>query len=64
MISTDALAALEAKIADQSGTSPTFHVYDAGHAFFNDENLLGTYDAEQARLAWSRTLQTLRTHVR
>jgi len=64
MISTDALAALEAKIADQSGSSPTFHVYDAGHAFFNDENLLGTYDAEQARLAWSRTLQTLKTHVR
>ena len=64
MIPTDALAALEATIAEQSGTSPTFHVYDAGHAFFNDENLLGTYDAEKAQLAWSRTLDTLKTHVR
>ncbi|MEO6881442.1 MAG: dienelactone hydrolase family protein [Mycobacteriaceae bacterium] len=59
MIPMDALAALERKIADTSSTSPTFHVYDAGHAFFNDENLMGTYDADKAALAWTRTLDAL-----
>jgi carboxymethylenebutenolidase len=42
---------------------PEFHFYSAGHAFFNDENHLGTYDAEQARIAWNRTLEFLRTHL-
>lgn len=36
------------------------HFYDAGHAFFNDQNLLGTYNAELAQLAWSRTVDFLR----
>ena len=40
------------------------YFYPAGHAFFNDENLLGTYDKEQADLAWQRTLAFLRAHVR
>jgi carboxymethylenebutenolidase len=64
MIPMDALAALEKKITDESGTAPTFHVYEAGHAFFNDENLMGTYDADLAQLAWNRTLATLRANVR
>ncbi len=59
MIPMDGLEALEEKIATSSGTSPTFHVYDAGHAFFNDENLMGTYDADLAKLAWERTLESL-----
>src|SRR5580693_6344980 len=29
-------------------------VYDAGHAFFNDENLLGTYDETRAGQAWAQ----------
>ena len=43
--------------------SPEFHFYPAGHAFFNDENLLGTYDAEQAKLAWARTVEFLRAKL-
>ena len=38
-------------------------VYDAGHAFFNDENLLGTYDEEKARQAWARAVDFLRRHL-
>ena len=38
-------------------------VYDAGHAFFNDENLLGTYDENQAKQAWARTVDFLRQHL-
>lgn len=59
MIPMDGLAALEKKITEDSGTAPTFHVYEAGHAFFNDENLMGTYDESAAQLAWNRTLAAL-----
>jgi carboxymethylenebutenolidase len=59
----DAVRALAARIESESGVKPEFHVYPAGHAFFNDENHLGTYDAEQAQLAWNRTLEFLRTHL-
>jgi carboxymethylenebutenolidase len=38
-------------------------VYDAGHAFFNDQNLLGTYDEEKARQAWARAVDFLRQHL-
>jgi carboxymethylenebutenolidase len=38
-------------------------VYDAGHAFFNDENLLGTYDEDLARRAWSQAVDFLRQHL-
>ena len=37
------------------------YFYNAGHAFFNDENLLGTYNEEAAKLAWGRTLEFLRS---
>ena len=32
------------------------YFYNAGHAFFNDQNHLGTYNEELARLAWNRTV--------
>jgi carboxymethylenebutenolidase len=51
------------KIRTQAGVPVETYFYNAGHAFFNDENLLGTYDAEQAALAWSRTLSFLRSHL-
>jgi carboxymethylenebutenolidase len=38
-------------------------VYQAGHAFFNDENLLGTYDQDKAGQAWARTVDFLRQHL-
>ncbi len=50
---------LQAKIESESGKKADFRFYPAGHAFFNDENLLGTYDAEQGQRAWSATLQFL-----
>ncbi|GAB08829.1 putative carboxymethylenebutenolidase [Gordonia araii NBRC 100433] len=52
--------AVAEQIARESGQEVTFHFYPAGHAFLNDENLLGTYDAEQADLAWRRTIEFLR----
>lgn len=44
-------------------TPGELHVYEAGHAFLNDENLLGTYDPEAAALAWSRAVAFLHEHV-
>ncbi len=55
---------LATQIETESGRRPEMHFYDAGHAFFNDENLLGTYDQGAAALAWDRTLEFLHRHVR
>jgi carboxymethylenebutenolidase len=63
MANPEAVRALAARIEAESGVKPEFHIYPAGHAFFNDENHLGTYDAEQAQIAWNRTLEFLRNHV-
>ena len=52
------------KVASESSVTPEFHEYPAGHAFLNDENLLGTYDAEQAGMAWDRAVAFLKEHVR
>ena len=54
---------LSAKIAAATGKEPEVHRYPAGHAFLNDENLLGTYDREQATKAWDRTVEFLREHL-
>jgi carboxymethylenebutenolidase len=44
-----------------AGVNVTFDKYTgAGHAFFNDTNRLGTYDADAAQLSWERTLTFLR----
>ena len=59
----DGVRALAARIEAESGVRPEFHFYPAGHAFFNDENHLGTYDPEQAQLAWNRTLGFLRGNL-
>ncbi|SFN02969.1 carboxymethylenebutenolidase [Pseudonocardia ammonioxydans] len=52
------------RIERESGRRPEFHQYPAGHAFFNDENLMGTYDREQAGIAWTRATGFLREQVR
>ena len=44
--------------------SAELHLYPAGHAFVNDENLIGTYDPECAAQAWSRAVHFLTQHVR
>lgn len=54
---------LAAKIEEQSGRRPDFRFYPAGHAFFNDENLIGTYDPDQAAKAWDATIAFLREHL-
>lgn len=54
----------EQQIRDESKASEVeFFYYDAGHAFHNDENLIGTYDEQNAELAWSRTVDFLRKRV-
>jgi carboxymethylenebutenolidase len=62
-VPADAARQLFADIGRATGTSPELHLYPAGHAFMNDENLLGTYDAEQARVAWERTVAFLHAHL-
>ena len=50
----------EQQVHEESGAPVEFFYYDAGHAFHNDENLLGTYDPAAAALAWQRTVDFLR----
>ena len=52
--------AQEQQIAQESGAAVEFFYYPAGHAFHNDDDLLGTYDEASARLAWTRTVDFLR----
>ena len=54
---------LAARIEAGSSRRPQIEWYPAGHAFLNDENLLGTYDAEQAQKAWDRTIEFLHQHL-
>jgi carboxymethylenebutenolidase len=64
MYPPDQAKALEAQIkAESKSTDVTFYIYPAGHAFHNDENLMGTYDPENAALAWSRTTEFLRANL-
>ncbi len=63
MASPDKVRELAATIEQQSGVTPDFRLYPAGHAFFNDENLLGTYDPEQAATAWDATIEFLHKHL-
>ncbi|MCW2713025.1 MAG: carboxymethylenebutenolidase [Frankiales bacterium] len=54
---------LEQQIRDESGAKVEFFYYEAGHAFHNDANGLGTYSAPDAALAWDRTVAFLRATV-
>lgn len=55
---------LEAKLRASASPSVTITRYEgAGHAFFNDEDLIGTYDEEKAQQAWGATIAFLREHV-
>ncbi|MEZ4258242.1 MAG: dienelactone hydrolase family protein [Polyangiaceae bacterium] len=44
------------------GAHMTLHVYDAQHAFVNDTRP-EVYDAENAKLAWQRTVTFLKEHL-
>ena len=59
-VGPDDAKALESELQG-AGVDVAFHYYDgAGHAFFNDLDRLGTYDAEAAQLSWQRTVGFLR----
>lgn len=63
-ISLDESRALEDEIRG-AGSAVESHVYEGvGHAFFNDTNRLGTFNAEARDLAWTRTVEFLRTALR
>jgi carboxymethylenebutenolidase len=64
MYPADAARAQEEQIRRESGVPVEFFFYDAGHAFHNDENLIGTYDAAAAKTAWDRALAFLKANVR
>jgi carboxymethylenebutenolidase len=51
--------ALEQELRE-AGVEADFEFYEAGHAFFNDTNRLGTYDREAAERSWQRTTEFLR----
>jgi carboxymethylenebutenolidase len=51
------------KIVGDTGTTPEIDHYPARHAFLNEEDLLGTFDPEQARIAWDRTVAFLSAHL-
>lgn len=52
--------ALEREL-EEAGVDVHFEYYEgAGHAFFNDTNRLGTYDAQATQLSWTRTLAFLK----
>ncbi len=55
---------LEQQLRTQGRGSVEFFYYDAGHAFHNDKDTLGTYDADNAALAWGRAVAFLREHIR
>jgi dienelactone hydrolase len=51
---------LNEKISAVTRRKPEIDHFPAGHAFLNEEDLLGTLDAEQAEIAWDRTIAFLR----
>ncbi len=47
-----------------AGVEAEFVFYEGdGHAFFNDTNRLGTYDADAAARSWERSIDFLREHL-
>ncbi len=57
----DAAESLESEMRD-AGVDVSFNYYeDAGHAFFNDTNRLGTYDPVATQTSWGRTVDFLRS---
>ncbi|MDD7969440.1 dienelactone hydrolase family protein [Actinomycetospora lemnae] len=64
MAGPEAVKQLADRIETEAGRRPDFRLYPAGHAFFNDEDHLGTYDPDQARIAWNETVDFLRSNLR
>jgi len=58
-VSVDAARDLERDMR-AAGVDVQFELYDAGQAFFNETDRIGTYDADAADRSWRRTLHFLR----
>lgn len=55
---------LREELEGSSSPSVDLRVHEgAGHAFFNDENHLGTYDAQLAAETWKDTVAFLKQHL-
>jgi carboxymethylenebutenolidase len=63
MYPVDDAKALEKQIREEAGVPVEFFYYPAGHAFHNDENLMGTYDEKQAKTAWTRAVAFLQANL-
>lgn len=62
-VSADDARALEAELK-AAGIDATFEYYEGqGHAFANDHDRLGTYDAAADALAWERTITFLKAQL-
>lgn len=53
----------EAQMRRETKGDVEFFYYPAGHAFHNDKDKMGTYDAESAKLAWQRTVEFLKANL-
>jgi carboxymethylenebutenolidase len=53
----------EQTMREQSQNEVEFFYYPAGHAFHNDKDKIGTYNAECAKQAWGRTIAFLHQHL-
>jgi carboxymethylenebutenolidase len=54
---------LSARVSADTGRAPEIERYAAGHAFVNDDNLLGTHDPGLTAKAWDRTVAFLHEHL-
>jgi carboxymethylenebutenolidase len=63
-VSVEAVEKIATKLRTESGTEVDVHIYpENGHAFLNDENLMGTYDEGSADLLWQRAVDFLLENV-
>ena len=63
-VPVDDAKALEEEIAGASSQAVDFEYYEGrGHAFANDHDRLGTYDADAAERAWRSTVDFLRSNL-
>ena len=59
-LTPDVVAKLRSDLEEKTSSTVDIRMYEgAGHAFFNDENHLGTYDREYATTAWKATVDFL-----
>ena len=64
MVDADLVNGVVQRLTEQAGVEPEVFWYAGrGHAFMNDENLMGTYDEADAALLWERLVEFLTANV-